>query len=396
METHPLGRLLNILDYAISSLRRKLLKNLLVFVVFTAVIFLFSSLLLTKSALTEMAGQLLAAAPDITVQQLSAGRQESIATASGQLLQGIPGITAIQPRIWGYYFDEKNGANYTVIGLPQGKAEERSTLGRTLAKGRLPQPEERGKVVLSAAVRQQLGLGERRFFSLFRPDLELLSFEVIGTFADSSDPLAADTILMNEADARALFAIAEGQATDLLVVVANPLEIETIAMKISERLPGVRVITKNRIEKTYRAVFGWRSGFAAGCLLLTLSAFVILAWDKASGLSGEELREVGILKILGWQTGDILLLRFYEALLIALFSFLCGWLLAWIHVGSFQATLFRPIMLGWSVLRPNFALLPPLAATDLLLVFSVSVLPYLAATAVPAWRAATVPAHSAL
>jgi ABC-type lipoprotein release transport system permease subunit len=396
MDPHPLGRLLNILDYAISSLRRKLLKNLLVLVVFTAVVFLFSSLLLTKSALTDMAGQLLAAAPDITVQQLSGGRQVSITTAAEDQLQGIPGIRQIRKRIWGYYFDEKNGANYTVIGLPQSKAEESSNLGHILAEGRLPQPEEQGKVALSAAVRQQLGLGERRFFSLFRPDLKLLSFEVIGILADISDPLAADTILMNEADARALFAVADGQVTDLLVAVANPLEIETIAMKISERLPGVRVITKNRINKTYRAVFGWRSGFAAGCLLLTLSAFVILSWDKASGLSGEELREVGILKILGWQTGDILLLRFYEALLIALLAFLSGWLLAWIHVASFQAALFRPIMLGWSVLRPNFALLPPLAATDLLLVFSVSVLPYLAATAVPAWRAATVPAHSVL
>ena len=37
-----------------------------------------------------------------------------------------------------------------------------------------------------------------------------------------------------------------------------------------------------------------------------LAAFVILAWDKASGLSQEEKREVAILKMLGWQTGDVM------------------------------------------------------------------------------------------
>lgn len=396
MEVKALGRLLNLLDYALASLRRKLLKNLLVGTVFTVVVFLFSSMLLTRGALTRLAEGLLAGAPDITVQQLSAGRQVGIATAAGEKLADIPGIATIDARLWGYYFDEKNGANYTVIGLPSGKKEERRQAASALQQGRLPEPGEAGKAVLGSAVREHLGLGDRRHFSLFRPDLTLFSFEAVGILAENSAPLTADTLLINETDVRALFALPDDLASDLLVRVANPLEVETIALKIMERLPGVRVITKNRITKTYQAVFGWRSGFAAGCLLLTLFAFVILAWDKATGLSGEELREVGILKILGWQTGDILLLRFCEALLVALLAFFAGWLLAWIHVACFQAALFRPIFLGWSVLRPSFTLLPPLLATDLLLVFALTVLPYLAATAVPAWRVAIVPAHSVL
>lgn len=396
MTPHPLGRLLNILDYALSSLRRRLLKNLLVFAVFTVVVFLFSSLLLTRGALGDLAGRLLAAAPDITVQQMVAGRQAPIAASACEGLRDIPGAGLCRGRLWGYYFDSENGANYTVIGLPEGPAGQAPAALAPAVEGRLPQPGERGKAVLATAVRQQLGLEGRRFFSLFRPDLELLSFEAIGTFTGSADPLVADTILLAEADVRHLFALPEGQATDLLVDVVNPLEVETIAAKIADRLPGVRVITKARIAKTYRAVFGWRSGITATALLLALSAFVILAWDRASGLSGEELREVGILKILGWQSGDIILLRFCESLLVSLFAFLSGWLLAWVHVAHFQAALLRPVFLGWSVLRPQFPLLPPLAATDLILVLAISVVPYLAATAVPAWRAATVPAHSVL
>jgi ABC-type lipoprotein release transport system permease subunit len=66
------------------------------------------------------------------------------------------------------------------------------------------------------------------------------------------------------------------------------------------------------------------------------------------------------------------------------------------HVVFLDGTLFRPVFLGWSVVRPVFSLVPPLAVDDLLLVFSLSVVPYLCATAVPAWRAATVRADSVI
>lgn len=396
MDAHVFGRLLNILDYALSSLRRKLLKNFGVFAVFSVVIFLFSSFQLTSRALMEIARQSLVTAPDITVQQMSAGRQTSIPLAAKEQLAGIFGIRKIDARIWGYYFDESNGANYTVIGMPAMPNNAPGSAWPGLSEGHLPAAGETGKVIISAEVRRQLQQGERKFFSLFRPDLSLASFETIGIFAKNSDPVTADTILMTMSDARDLFAIPEGLATDLLVQVGNPLEIDTIAKKIRDKLAGVRVITRAQILKTYEVVFSWRSGLGTICLLTALVAFVILAWDKASGLSQTELREVGILKILGWQTGDIMLLRFFESATVALFAFLTGWLLAWVHVGYFSGFLFRPIFLGWSVLRPDFTMVPPLVLSDVLLVFSISVLPYFCATAVPAWRAAVVRADSVL
>lgn len=396
MHTHPFGRLLNILDYALHSLRRKFLKNAGVFAVFTVVIFLLSSFQLTSSAFVDIARQTLGTAPDITVQQMSAGRQASIPLTAGDQLTGILGIKKIEPRIWGYYFDEKNGANYTVIGMaamPEA-SPERPWPG--LASGRLPLAGESGKAVISSEVHKHLQLGERKYFSLFRPDLSLAAFETVGIFAKETDPVTADLILLGLTDAGHLFAIPEGLVTDLLVTVANPREIETIAKKIQSTLSGVRVITRRQIEKTYDVVFSWRSGFGTICLLTSLAAFVILAWDKASGLSGAEIREVGILKLLGWQTGDIMLLRFLESATVAVFAFLAGTLLAWVHVGFFAGALFRPVFLGWSVLRPAIALAPPLRVADILLIFAISVLPYLCATAVPAWRAAMVRADSVL
>ncbi|EKD37732.1 MAG: hypothetical protein ACD_75C01018G0001, partial [uncultured bacterium] len=73
------GRFLNILDYALGSLMRNFGKNCSIFILFTLVIFLFASFQLMTGSLTVLAEKILVTAPDITVQQMSAGRQVAIA-----------------------------------------------------------------------------------------------------------------------------------------------------------------------------------------------------------------------------------------------------------------------------------------------------------------------------
>lgn len=396
MKTSILGRHLNILDYSLYSLKRKLLKNVSIFCIFSLVVFLLCSFQLINRALTEASQKLLIASPDITVQQMSAGRQVSISHSAAQGFDGVFGIKKVRERIWGYYFDESNGANYTVIGLDDSFFTDTGAISAELLWGRFPITGEKGKAVISKDVGFHLQLGDRKFFSLFRPDLSQISFETIGFFTDESNILTADTIIMTLEDARDLFDIEKESVTDLLVYVANPNEIETIAKKLGDRLPGVRVITKNQILKTYKVVFNWRSGLGTICLLTALFTFGIMVWDKASGLSREDQHEVGILKAVGWQTADVISLRFYESFVVSLLAFSCGYLLGWIHVVFWGGALLRPIMLGFSVLRPSVELIPSWAASDMVLIAAISIFPYLCATVVPAWKAATVQTESVL
>ncbi|MHB8810997.1 MAG: ABC transporter permease [Desulfobulbaceae bacterium] len=387
---------LNILDYTLSSLWRRRLKNLSVLLVFAGVIFLVASFELVTQALTETADLALRSTPEITIQRISAGRQEAVPVAYIERLRGIFGIRDIVPRIWGYYFDEVWGANYTVLGMDSRRMPQADRLDLALAQGRMPSPEERGAAVIGRSV--QTGLREKgsELLSLFRPDLSQASYTVAGVFAPAMDILTSDLIVLHLEDARDLFRIAPEVVTDLLVYVANADEVPTIAKKIAAALPDTRVLTRSQISKTYRVVFGWRSGFASVCLLTALTAFVIFAWDKASGLSPEERREISILKILGWETADILAIRFWEGLLVAGLAFLLGCTAAYIHVAFFDASLFRPVLVGWSVIRPSLRLVPTPELANFLLIFCSSVLPYLAATVIPAWRSASVPADSAL
>jgi ABC-type lipoprotein release transport system permease subunit len=121
-----------------------------------------------------------------------------------------------------------------------------------------------------------------------------------------------------------------------------------------------------------------------------IMSFIIFAWDKATGLSSDEKREIGILKGIGWETSDVILMKFWEGVVLSLSSFLLGIILAYIHVFFTSFALFEPVLKGWSVLYPEFKLIPSLDVYQIATLFFLTVVPYTIATIIPSWRAATV------
>jgi ABC-type lipoprotein release transport system permease subunit len=131
-------------------------------------------------------------------------------------------------------------------------------------------------------------------------------------------------------------------------------------------------------------------------LVGALLAFIIFAWDKASGLSLEERREIGILKAVGWETSDVLLLKFWEGTIISLSSFLMGIIWAYAHVFFTSAALLAPALKGWAVLYPEFKLTPFIDFSQVATLFFLTVVPYTVATIIPSWRAATIDPDSVM
>jgi len=143
-------------------------------------------------------------------------------------------------------------------------------------------------------------------------------------------------------------------------------------------------------------VFDWRGGMIIVILAGAFFAFIILAWDKATGLSAEEKREIGILKAIGWETSDILLMKFWEGATVSLSAYLLGVLSAYLHVFLSSAVLFESALKGWSVLYPQFRLTPFINAYQLATLFFLTVIPYTVATIVPSWRSATIDPDSVM
>ena len=255
---------------------------------------------------------------------------------------------------------------------------------------------EPGKIAIGAGISRARTMYPGESMEFRCQDGTLLSFQVQQIFPAASELVSSDLILVNEEDFGRLFGGSRKYATDLTLRVRNQKELPTIALKIAEMFPDTRIILREEILRTYDSIFNWRGGIMIFILVGALLAFIILAWDKASGLSLEERREIGILKAIGWETSDVLLMKFWEGMVISLSSFLAGIILAYIHVFFANSLFFEPTLKGWAILYPEFKLTPFIDPSQIATLLFLTVVPYTVATIVPSWRAATVDPDSVM
>jgi ABC-type lipoprotein release transport system permease subunit len=375
--SHPLRRQRYLIDFTLASLWRRRAKNLGLLGVYALIVFLLASVMLFGQALRREAGVLLEGAPAVVVQRLLAGRHDLI---SGQYLDRIGrlrGVSAQYGRLWGYFYDPAVQANYTLM-VPRD------------------QQIAAGEVVVGAGIARTRGLGRGDVLSLRSAAGGAFAFRVADVLAAEAELVSADLLLVGEADFRAFFGIPAGMYTDLALEVRNPQEVRKVAEKLVTLLPDTRPILREEILRTYDALFQWRQGIVFVLLAGSLLAFVIFAWDRASGLSAEERREIGILKAIGWETGDILRMKFWEGALVSLSAFLLGYLAAYAHVFLADAALFAPVLKGWAVLYPRFRLIPFVDGLQVATLFFFTVFPYTVATLIPIWRVATTDPDAAM
>ncbi len=370
MPTNPwLQRQGYLVDFTVGALARRKGRNLALIAVYALIVFVLASVLLFSQSLRHEAAMLLSGAPEITVQRLIAGRQDLVPAAYLNRIAGVRGVTEVRGRLWGYYYDPVVAANYTLLVPPDDAPPA-------------------GKIRVGATLASTRGLGVGDVLALRGHDGQPYAFTVDGILSPESALLTADLMVVDEQDFRAFFGIPAGLYTDLVLNVPNPREVTKVAEKVLRALPDTRPIVRDEILRTYAALFDWREGMVMVLLSGAILAFIIFAWDKASGLSAEERREIGVLKAIGWETSDVMAMKLWEGLLISVFAFLLGYLAAYLHVFGFAASLFGPVLKGWSVLYPDFELSPHVDAFQVFTLFFLSVFPYTLATVVPVWRAA--------
>jgi len=388
-------RQLALIRFALGSARRRAGRSFALAVALGLVTFALSAVLFLTEALRREFRLAAAALPDLTVQQLAAGRPALIAETHRASIAALPGVVSVQPRVWGYYFVPSLSGNFTVVGVETGSETVRRDLSLVMLKGRLPRPGASGEVVMGEALATFLGLDLDDAITLpvGRAEKRL---QLVGLFRSEVALWTADVILMSLADAREFLQVPPGQATDLAVRLSTPDEATVAARKIAELLPGARIVDRQLKTRTYDLTFDTRGGLLGAMLLPALVAFLVLAWDRLTGVGPGERREIGVLKATGWRTSDVLLARLWENTLIGLYGAGPGILAAYLYVFHARAPGLAGVLLGWSTLYPALRLTPAVDASQVLVLGCLVVLPFVAASLVPAWRAATRDPHGLL
>lgn len=402
-----------IIDFTLSSLLRRKVKNLGLWVLYMLVVFLLASVMFYTHAIKKEAVDILKHSPEIIVQRIIAGRHDLFPVRYLDTLKGIRGVEAVGTRLWGYYYDGSSGANYTLLVPPEEPVSsgQPSDKSRTVTVEQDPKALhdehrplysiegvtlESGSVIIGNGIARVRQSGPGEFMTFRAHDGKVMSLKIGGVLSSYSELVSSDLMLITEDDFRKVFGIPRDLVTDAVVSVTNPEEVTTVSTKISKLLPDSRPIVRDEIRRTYDSIFNWRGGMMIVILSSAVFAFVIFAWDKASGLSAGERREIGILKAIGWETSDIILMKFWEGAVISLTAFLAGVILAYVHVFFTSAMLFEPALKGWSTLFPAFKPVPFINAEQLIVLFFLTVVPYTMATVVPSWRAATIDPDTAM
>lgn len=381
-------RQLALLDYALGALRRRAGKSVALTLGLAFVVALFGSTLFLTDALEREYALSAERMPDLTVQRLVAGRPALIDVAAASDIAELPAVRRARARVWGYYFFRALEANVTIVGV-----EPEEGLDVALEAGRLPR--RAGEVAVGAALADLLGLrvGDELGVPIGG---EVVFSDVVGTFGDASALRTADLILTTSDHARRLLGVPEGMATDLAVDLTTADEAAIVTARVEERVAGARVLDKRLLRRTYELTFDTRGGLLAAMLLPALAAALLLAWERLTGLGATERREIGVLKAVGFGTADVLAVRMWESLAIALGAAVLGLVAAYVHVFVLGAPGLAHALLGWSAIHPPFTLAPALDVSQLVASIAAVVVPFVALSVVPAWRAAMIDPDRAL
>lgn len=401
-----------IIDFTISSLLRRKVKNFGLLALYTLIVFILASTMFFTYSIKKEASLILKDAPEIVVQKIVAGRHDLLPVEYLEIINKIRGVETVESRLWGYYYDSLVGANYTLLTPPASHDKSQSSAKTTVVEGEKGDPHavalanplfefngvalEPGTLIIGNGVARLRNIGKGDYMPFRAFDGKIMNLKIVDTLSSESELVSSDLMLITEEDYRKLFGIDKNYVTDMTVVVNNPSEIAMVASKISKHLPMARPIIRDEILRTYDSIFNWRGGMMIVIFSAAVLAFVIFAWDKASGLSAGERREIGILKAVGWETSDVIQMKFWEGAVVSLTAFFSGVILAYIHVFFTGSMVFEPALKGWSSLYPHFALTPFINVEQLTTLFFLTVVPYTVATIVPIWRAATIDPDTAM
>ena len=379
---------LYLLEYGVNSLLRQKSKNIFIVIIFTTLVFLLSCVFFITSSIKYELNSTLDTLPQIIVQNMKAGRVCDINVDKIEGILGISGVIDATPRVWGYYYFEYLGVEFSVVGIDKFELQYKSSFQKIVDNFDL----QNSIVVGNGVLKLMQEAYYKEYFNFIKEDGSIKKMNIISAFDGDTNLESNDMIVMSKENFREIFHMPKYRATDIVVRVLNENEIDTVALKIKSLYPSLKIITKEDLKVSYQNIFNYKSGVFLAFFIMSIFTFFIIIYDKVSGITSEEKKEIGILKAIGWRVEDILIEKFYESFLLSFISYTVGVGLALFFVYILQAPILREVFVSFNENKPDFELLFIFDIQTLSLIFLLSVPIYIAATIIPSWRVATLEA----
>ncbi|MFZ0725897.1 MAG: ABC transporter permease [Desulfobacterales bacterium] len=358
---------------ALRDLKRRPLESVLLTAALLLTIAAAAFPLLLALATTTATDRMLQDTPSLVVRKYDAlGWTALPGDQSVALAESVAGVIAARPRIWGRVAGP--AGPLTVVGIdPRRPAVPPSSA--------LPR---RGEAVAGADV---VWDSAQPFMTL--TGRKAVTFKVVGRLDSPVEIAEPKVVGLHIDDARELLEIPAGYASDLALEVFNPAEETAILPELTATFPwAVRITTRTQTAGIYAAALARMSAMAVAFLVPALLAMSLLVTVTVRDRFGRRF-EIGLLKALGWTTGDIVRLQTVRALMVVIPAAAGGWLLAVALVFWPQANWFGRLCPGWQGLASRLFFTAGDAGLVFLEVTGLVVLPFLAAALGTVLRCAT-------
>lgn len=341
--------------------------------------------------------------PDILLQQQVGGRTESMYyNRYDTLLSEIGAIKRHFPRSWGYinYLGDHPGSkakSFVVMGLDAERIQAGLLIDAAVETGRNLVAEDRRKGIIGKAMAAAFNCGVGDIMQISSPGLpEPIPIEVVGIFTSEVQIYTADLLLVDRMTANEILGfLDEDECSDIVIFLKNRTMADVVARKIVSRFSEARPLTRAVMQSLTEQSFGQKSGFFHLLWFILLINVIILAWSMLGQISFNLRKEIGILKAIGWDTGDVMIMKTFETLIIAALSVLTG-LVAGIAYMLVDAPGLKGFVLGWAEVYPDFPIPLYIGWTTVLLIALMGIIPLLAGTIIPVWKIGTIDPDEAI
>ena len=283
--------------------------------------------------------------------------EESIAIANR-----VTGVVSAQARVWGYAAGPMG--RLTVIGIDPSPQPPWLSI--------IPDKEE---VVVSRDVEIHHSAANMTIVGK-----QTATFIVTGRIDTPSDLAVNKFVVVHIDKARELLGLPSGYASDLAIDVFNSAEETAILPDLNAAFPRpVRITTRTETAGIQAAKIAQRGGVAIAALVPAILALCLLVIVTVRERLGRRF-EIGLLKALGWTTGDIVSLQVLRAVAIGVIAVIGGMLVAFIFVFRFNKTWSNMVHPDWQSLPIQLSINPLDLTLPLLEVTGLVILPFLVAT----------------
>ncbi|MDY6855510.1 MAG: FtsX-like permease family protein [Thermodesulfobacteriota bacterium] len=388
---------INLLLMAASNLHRYKAKSIAIVVPLILIMATSSFMIFTRGGFIKDAKTAEDFLPDVTVQRVEAGRIGKISLDIKSGIESIPHVRQVIPRVWGYLplrIDETDVA-YTLMGLDLNQLIYHEKLPWAVEAGTFLVPGDRNRAVLGNGVALIFGVGIGDRLQIEDTLGNKGEFEVIGILNNTVQVYSADLIIVSIEDAMLFFDYSEDEASDMLVYTDAPENADLVAWEITRLFKNTRVLTRGALTDLVKEAFGRRGGTFQAMWLILLVTVLLLVWAQSAHISVDVSKEIGILKAIGWQTGEIIEMRMMESLMLGLIGTSIGVLSGFIY-----ALMGTPgisgYCLGCASIYPKFPVPVHCDFQSLVLLFILGVVPLMGVSMIPAWLAGIIDPDEAI